>query len=135
VPPQRTKRISVPRGRKPGGGPPAPREEGLQRIAKLLARAGVASRRDVERMIADGRIALDGRVVTTPATLLDSLKGVTVDGKPVRKPEAARLFRFYKPDKTLTAERDPRGRPTIYDRLPPGLPRLIPVGRLEPVQR
>jgi 23S rRNA pseudouridine2605 synthase len=131
VPPQRTKRISVPRGRKPGGGPPAPREEGLQRIAKLLARAGVASRRDVERMIADGRIALDGRVVTTPATLLDSLKGVTVDGKPVRKPEAARLFRFYKPDKTLTAERDPRGRPTIYDRLPPGLPRLIPVGRLD----
>jgi len=132
VPPQRTKRPQVPRGRKPGGGgPPPPREDGPQRIAKLLARAGIASRRDVERMIAEGRIALDGEVLTTPATLLESLKGVTVDGKPVKKPEAARLFRFYKPDKTLTAERDPKGRPTIYDRLPPGLPRLIPVGRLD----
>ena len=132
MPPQRTKRPQVPRGRKPGGGgPPPPREDGPQRIAKLLARAGIASRRDVERMIAEGRIALDGEVLTTPATLLESLKGVTVDGKPVKKPEAARLFRFYKPDKTLTAERDPKGRPTIYDRLPPGLPRLIPVGRLD----
>ena len=132
MPPQRTKRPQVPRGRKPGGGgPPPPREDGPQRIAKLLARAGIASRRDVERMIAEGRIALDGDVLTTPATLLESLKGVTVDGKPVKKPEAARLFRFYKPDKTLTAERDPKGRPTIYDRLPPGLPRLIPVGRLD----
>ncbi len=132
MPPQRTKRTSVPRGPKPGrGGPPPPREDGPQRIAKLLARAGVASRRDIERMIAEGRIALDGEVLTTPATLLDTLKGVTVDGKPVKKPESARLFRFYKPDKTLTAARDPKGRPTIYDRLPPGLPRLIPVGRLD----
>ncbi len=132
MPPQRTKRPQVPRGRKPGGGgPPPPREDGPQRIAKLLARAGIASRRDVERMIAEGRVALDGQVLTTPATLLDTLKGVTVDGKPVKKPESPRLFRFYKPDKTLTAARDPKGRPTIYDRLPPGLPRLIPVGRLD----
>ena len=128
MPPQRTKRPPVPDRRR---GPPPPRDEGPQRIAKLLARAGIASRRDVERMIAEGRIALDGEVLTTPATLLDSLKGVTVDGKPVKKPESARLFRFYKPDKTLTAARDPKGRPTIYDRLPPGLPRLIPVGRLD----
>jgi 23S rRNA pseudouridine2605 synthase len=118
----------VPRGRK---GPPPPREEGPQRIAKLLARAGVASRRDIERMIAEGRVALNGEVLTTPATLLADLKGVSVDGKPVKPPETARLFRFYKPDKTLTAARDPKGRPTIYDRLPPGLPRLIPVGRLD----
>lgn len=132
MPPQRTKRPQVSRGRRLGGnGPPPPREDGPQRIAKLLARAGIASRRDVERMIAEGRIALDGEVLTTPATLLDTLKGVTVDGKPVKKPEAARLFRFYKPDKTLTAARDPKGRPTIYDRLPSGLPRLIPVGRLD----
>jgi 23S rRNA pseudouridine2605 synthase len=128
VPPQRTKRPVVPRGRK---GPPPPREDGPQRIAKLLARAGVASRRDVERMIAEGRIALDGEVLTTPATLLDNLNNVTVDGKPVKKPEAARLFRYYKPPATLTAARDPKGRATIYDRLPPGLPRLIPVGRLD----
>lgn len=107
----------------------SPREE--QRIAKLLARAGVASRREIERMIQDRRIAIDGVAIETPATLLKSLKGVTVDGKPVKPPEAARLFRFHKPRGLLTTERDPKGRPTIYDRLPKGLPRLMPVGRLD----
>jgi 23S rRNA pseudouridine2605 synthase len=102
-----------------------------QRIAKLLARAGVASRREVERMIAEGRIALNGEKLTTPATLLENLEGVTVDGKSVRPAAASRVFRFYKPPATLTAERDPRGRPTIYDRLPEGLPRVMPVGRLD----
>lgn len=82
-------------------------------------------------MIAEGRIALDGETLTTPATLLVDLAGVTVDGKPVAKPQAAKLFRFYKPPATLTAARDPKGRPTIYDRLPAGLPRLMPVGRLD----
>jgi 23S rRNA pseudouridine2605 synthase len=106
-------------------------DEGPQRIAKLLARAGVASRREVERMIAEGRIAVEGQVLTTPATLLTSLHGVTVDGKPVRGAQSTRLFRFYKPQGTITAERDPKGRPTIYDRLPKGLPRLMPVGRLD----
>ena len=108
---------------------PPPREP--QRIAKLLARAGIASRREVERMIAEGRIAIGGRPVETPATLLTSLHGVTVDGKPVRAPAPARLFRFHKPAGLLTTERDPKGRPTIYDRLPQGLPRVIPVGRLD----
>ncbi len=106
-----------------------PREE--QRIAKLLARAGIASRREVERMIADGRIAIDGVTIETPATLLRSLTGVTVDGVAVKPPTAARLFRYHKPTGLLTAERDPKGRPTIYDRLPKGLPRLMPVGRLD----
>jgi 23S rRNA pseudouridine2605 synthase len=82
-------------------------------------------------MIADGRIALNGEKLTTPATLLENLKGVTVDGQPVAKPEAARLWRFYKPAGCLTAANDPRGRPTIYDRLPSGLPRVMPVGRLD----
>jgi len=107
----------------------APREG--QRIAKLLARAGIASRREIERMIEEGRIALGGTVVETPATLLTSLHGVTVDGKPVAAPAPARLFRYHKPAGLLTAERDPRGRPTIYDRLPSGLPRVMPVGRLD----
>jgi 23S rRNA pseudouridine2605 synthase len=107
------------------------REAGAQRIAKLLARAGIASRREIERMISEGRIALHGEKLTTPATLLENLTGVTVDGKPVRPAAATRLFRFYKPQQTLTAERDPKGRATIYDRLPPGLPRLMPVGRLD----
>jgi 23S rRNA pseudouridine2605 synthase len=115
---------------KPKGDPKGdPREE--QRIAKLLARAGIASRREIERMIAEGRIALDGVTIETPATLLKSLTGVTVDGKPVKPPAAARLFRYHKPTGLLTAERDPKGRPTIYDRLPKGLPRLMPVGRLD----
>jgi 23S rRNA pseudouridine2605 synthase len=112
-------------------GAPQARETGPQRIAKLLARAGIASRREIERMIAEGRIALNGEKLTTPATLLESLDGVTVNGKPVRPAAATRLFRFYKPPATLTAERDPKHRPTIYDRLPPGLPRLVPVGRLD----
>jgi 23S rRNA pseudouridine2605 synthase len=97
----------------------------------LLARAGIASRREIERMIEEGRIAIDGEAVATPATLLDSLRGVTVDGQPVRAPAAARLFRYHKPAGLLTTERDPKGRPTIYDRLPAGLPRLMPVGRLD----
>jgi 23S rRNA pseudouridine2605 synthase len=82
-------------------------------------------------MIAEGRIAVGGKVVETPATLLASLHGVTVDGKPVKAPEPARLFRYHKPAGLLTTERDPKGRPTIYDRLPPGLPRVMPVGRLD----
>ena len=82
-------------------------------------------------MIEEGRIALNGAAVDKPATILTSLAGVTVDGKPVNAPAPARLFRFHKPPGVLTAERDFSGRPTIYDRLPAGLPRVIPVGRLD----
>ncbi|MGZ8307453.1 MAG: S4 domain-containing protein, partial [Allosphingosinicella sp.] len=90
--------------------PPAPPKDSrhpgaqrdAQRIAKLLARAGIASRREIERMIAEGRIAIGGKVVETPATLLTSLHGVTVDGKPVKAPEPARLFRYHKPAGLLT---------------------------------
>ncbi|WBO21197.1 pseudouridine synthase [Sphingomonas abietis] len=102
-----------------------------QRIAKLLARAGIASRREIERMIVEGRIALDGTVLDTPATILTSLQGVTVDGNPVEAADASRLFLFHKPTGLITAAYDPAGRATIYDRLPPGLPRVIPVGRLD----
>lgn len=117
---------------------PAPDPTGSrtgERIAKLLARAGVASRREVERMIAEGRVKIGEEVVSTPATVLPNLKGVTVDGKPVKAPEAARLFAFHKPSGLITAERDPAGRPTIYialrNALPKGTPRLMPVGRLD----
>jgi 23S rRNA pseudouridine2605 synthase len=82
-------------------------------------------------MIADGRIALNGELVTTPATILTSLRGITVDGNPVQEAEPARLFLYHKPTGCLTAARDPGGRPTIYDRLPKDLPRLMPVGRLD----
>src|SRR3954463_10811554 len=134
MPPQRTNRNPVPRRRSRGRIVPAaqqPRNEGPQRIAKLLARAGIASRREIERMIAEGRIALNGEKITTPATLLQDVTGLTVDGRPVRPAKAARLYRFYKPQATLTAAHDPKNRPTIYDRLPKGLPRLVPVGRLD----
>ena len=116
---------------RPKDGPP---KEG-DRIAKLLARAGIASRREVERMIAEGRIKLGDAVITTPATILTTLRGITVDGNPVKAPEAARLFAFHKPSGLLTAERDPAGRPTIYaaltNALPKGTPRLMPIGRLD----
>ncbi|MEM1053780.1 MAG: pseudouridine synthase [Pseudomonadota bacterium] len=105
------------------------------RIAKLLARAGVASRREIERMIGDGRIALDGKPVETPATFLTTLKGVSVDGKLVAGPEPAQLYAFNKPTGLITAERDPAGRATIYsalrNALPKETPRLMPIGRLD----
>ncbi len=82
-------------------------------------------------MIADSRIAIAGKTVETPATLLTSLHGVTVDGRPVKAPAPARLFRFHKPPGLLTTEHDPKGRPTIYSRLPRDLPRVMPVGRLD----
>ncbi|QJU58606.1 pseudouridine synthase [Sphingomonas sp. AP4-R1] len=102
-----------------------------QRIAKLLARAGVASRREIERMIEQRRIAIDGVPIETPATIVRSLAGVTVDGKPVDEPDHARLFLYHKPTGVLTAANDPAGRKTIYDRMPEGLPRVVPVGRLD----
>jgi 23S rRNA pseudouridine2605 synthase len=113
---------------------PEARPEG-ERIAKLLARAGVASRREVERMIADGRVAIGGKVLDTPATIIRNLNGVTVDGKPVERAEPARVFAFHKPSGLITAESDPKGRPTIYtalrNALPRGAPRVMPVGRLD----
>jgi 23S rRNA pseudouridine2605 synthase len=114
---------------------PTPERPPGERIAKLLARAGVASRREVERMIAEGRVAIEGKVLDTPATILPDLRGVTVDGKPVARAEPARLFAFHKPAGLLTAERDPKGRPTIYtalrNALPRNAPRTMPVGRLD----
>ncbi|WP_246202840.1 pseudouridine synthase [Sphingomonas lacunae] len=132
--PARSPRPAAVRSSAPANAPvrlKSERDDGLHRIAKLLARAGVASRRDIERMIEEGRIALNGQPVTKPATLLADLKGVTVDGKAVGATEATRLFLFHKPNGTLTAERDFSGRKTIYDVLPEGLPRLMPVGRLD----
>jgi 23S rRNA pseudouridine2605 synthase len=107
------------------------RKDGEERIAKLLARAGVASRREIERMIADKRITLNGVTVETPATLLRSLHGVAVDGKAVGQPAPTLLYMFHKPEGCLTAERDFSGRKTIYDILPKDLPRLMPIGRLD----
>jgi pseudouridine synthase len=114
--------------------PTKPAREG-ERIAKLLARAGVASRREAERLIEAGRVKLGDEVIDAPSTVLTSLKGVTVDGQPVKEAEATRLFAFHKPAGLLTAERDPAGRPTIYaalrNALPAGAGRVMPIGRLD----
>ena len=138
---------SMSRPIRPGNKPPArsparpaapkadPERPDGERIAKLLARAGIASRREVERMIGEGRVRLNDEVLTTPATILPNLKGVSVDGKPVAPAAPPRLFRFHKPDGLITAERNPAGRPTIYNALrnalPQGCPRVMPIGRLD----
>lgn len=106
-------------------------DEKGERIAKVIARAGLASRREVERWIADGRVTVDGKVLTTPAVVVTSASRITVDGRPLPNAQRSRLFRFHKPRGMLTTEHDPQGRPTIYDGMPAELPRLMPVGRLD----
>lgn len=100
-------------------------------MAKALARAGVASRREVERLIEAGRVALNGQVLTTPAVKVEPGDILTVDGEVVSDAEPARLFRYHKPVGLVTTHKDPQGRPTVFDSLPEGLPRLISVGRLD----
>jgi 23S rRNA pseudouridine2605 synthase len=102
-----------------------------ERIAKALARAGVCSRRDAERLIADGRIAVNGTQLTTPATLVGPRDRITLDGTLVERPEAVRLWRYHKPAGLVTTHKDPAGRPTVFEHLPEGLPRVISVGRLD----
>lgn len=102
-----------------------------QRVAKLIARAGVCSRRDAERLIAEGRVKLDGKVLDTPAVVVDDPRRIQVDNKPLSAPEKTRLWRYHKPSGLVTTARDPEGRPTVFERLPKDLPRVISVGRLD----
>lgn len=102
-----------------------------ERIAKRLARAGVCSRRDAERMIGEGRVAVNGNILTTPAVTVAASDLITVDGQLVAAPDATRLWRFHKPAGLVTTRRDEKGRPTVFDRLPADLPRLVTVGRLD----
>jgi 23S rRNA pseudouridine2605 synthase len=123
-------------GRAPSGQPrtsvsQAPNGADGDRVAKALARAGVASRREVERLIAAGRVALNGQVLTTPAVKVEPGDILTVDGAVVGDAEPARLFRYHKPVGLMTSHNDPQGRPTVFQSLPHGLPRLISVGRLD----
>ncbi len=101
------------------------------RIAKFLARAGVASRRDVERMIAAGRVTLNGKVLDTPAVKVSEVDLITVDNKPIGAPDKLRVWRYYKPNGLVTSARDEKGRDTIFDHLPEGMPRVMTVGRLD----
>jgi 23S rRNA pseudouridine2605 synthase len=106
-------------------------DTGAERIAKRLSRLGVCSRREAERMIEAGRISVDGSVVTTPALRVAPNARLTVDGRPVKPAERVRMWRYHKPDGLICTNRDPQGRETIFDRLPPDLPRVITVGRLD----
>ncbi len=102
-----------------------------ERIAKMVARAGVCSRRDAEDWITQGRVAVNGRVITSPALDVTSNDVVTIDGKPLPERERTRLFLYHKPRGLMTTHDDPEGRPTVFDNLPEGLPRLISIGRLD----
>ena len=105
--------------------------KGGERIAKVIARAGLASRREAEAWIAAGRVAVNGAPVASPALNVTDRDRVTVDGEPLPTRERTRLFLYHKPRGLITTHADPQGRPTIFQRLPKDLPRLISVGRLD----
>ena len=102
-----------------------------ERIAKVMARAGLCSRREAEAWIAAGRVAVNGRTISSPALNVSPRDAILVDAKPLPMRERTRLFRYHKPRGLLTTSRDPQGRPTFYEKLPAGLPRLVSVGRLD----
>jgi 23S rRNA pseudouridine2605 synthase len=102
-----------------------------ERIARRIARAGICSRRDAEKLIVAGRVTVNGMAITSPALNVTAKDVITIDGATLPQAEATRLFRLHKPKGRITSARDPEGRPTIYEDLPMGLPRLITVGRLD----
>lgn len=102
-----------------------------ERIAKVMARAGVCSRRDAEAMILEGRVQVNGKKIASPALNVTDSDDIRVDGMPLPDRERTRLFRYYKPRGLVTTAKDPEGRPTVFDSLPPGMPRVISVGRLD----
>ena len=104
---------------------------GGERIAKRLARAGLCSRRDAERWITEGRVAVNSRVLDSPACVVRPGDIVQVDGKVIPEPEPARLWRYHKPSGLVTTARDEKGRETVFDRLPADLPRVVSIGRLD----
>jgi 23S rRNA pseudouridine2605 synthase len=110
--------------------PPRVKKSG-ERIAKVVARAGLASRRDAEEWITQGRVTVNGRVINSPALDVTGNDVIAVDGKPLPPRERTRLFMFHKPRGLMTTHADPEGRPTVFDNLPEGLPRLISIGRLD----
>lgn len=102
-----------------------------ERVAKLIARAGLCSRREAEHWIAQGRVALDGAVLTSPAVTAGEGDQITVDGAPLPVPDRRRLWRYHKPAGLVTTHRDERGRDTVFAHLPKELPRVVSVGRLD----
>ena len=102
-----------------------------ERIAKVMARAGLCSRRDAERWIAEGRVTVNGKRLDTPAVTVRESDVIAVDGKPIPLKQPTRLWRYHKPRGLIVAARDPQGRPTVFDQLPAGMPRVVSIGRLD----
>ncbi len=102
-----------------------------QRVAKLIAAAGVCSRREAEKIILQGRVTLNGEILSTPAVFAGNNDKLAVDGVLLKKPEKSRLFLYYKPTGLVTTHKDPQNRPTVFDSLPKSMPRVVSVGRLD----
>jgi 23S rRNA pseudouridine2605 synthase len=115
----------------PKDAPPKDERPKGERIAKRLARAGLCSRREAERWIAEGRVAVDGQVLASPAVTVSEDSRISVDGKPLPEADRTRLWRYHKPAGLVTSHKDPQGRTTVFERLPEGMPRVISVGRLD----
>ena len=105
--------------------------DGPMRIAKAMARAGLCSRREAERWIADGRVSVNGKLLKTPACEVGPKDKVIVDGKPLPAASTPQLWRYHKPKGVVTTHSDPQGRPTVFEKLPPEMPRVISIGRLD----
>jgi 23S rRNA pseudouridine2605 synthase len=115
----------------PMAGKEKPETPAGERIAKVLSRAGVASRREAERMIELGEVSVNGKVITSPALNVTAADKITVRGEPVGRPEPARLWLYYKPEGLVTSAADEKGRDTVFDHLPEDMPRVMSVGRLD----
>ena len=102
-----------------------------ERIAKRMARAGLASRREAERMIAEGRVAVNGKTIDSPALNVTKSDSIIVDGKPLAASEPVRVWRYHKPSGLVTSNADEKGRDTVFDKLPPDMPRVMSIGRLD----
>ena len=116
---------------RPSGAEKAAGSGDSMRIAKAMARAGLCSRRDAERWIGEGRVSVNGKVLSSPALTVGAADRIEVDGEPLRKAEPARLWRYHKPRGRVTTHRDPEGRPTVFEALPEDMPRVVSIGRLD----
>lgn len=124
-----SKSARKPAPKKPAAAPADPSKG--DRIAKVLARAGIASRREAERMIEAGRVSVNGDIITSPALNVTAKDVILFDNEPIAEPEPPRMWLYYKPIGLVTTERDEKGRDTVFDNLPEELPRVMSVGRLD----